>query len=91
MDTTLSAQEVAGLRSVSSGTIEQLQADIQNTFGFIPPFFAPAIHMPQVFENLWQQTLSAYIHNPLPASFKEKSLAFLCGSLLSHLPQLFPV
>ncbi len=77
MNTILSAQEVAGLNRVSLDAIEQLQTDIQNTFGFIPPFFAPAIHTPQVFENLWQQTLSAYVHNPLPVLFKEKLSAYL--------------
>ncbi|MBD2078341.1 response regulator [Leptolyngbya sp. FACHB-17] len=56
---------------------QQIKAEIEATLGFIPPFFEPAEPSPQVLENLWQQTLAAYIHNPLPALFKEKLSAYL--------------
>lgn len=56
---------------------EQFQAEIEDKFGFLPPFFIPALQNPQVLENLWQQTLSAYVNNPLPALFKEKLSAYL--------------
>ncbi|AFZ12051.1 PAS/PAC sensor signal transduction histidine kinase [Crinalium epipsammum PCC 9333] len=58
-------------------TSDQIKAEIQEKFGFVPPFFSPAESTPQVLENLWQQTLSAYIDNPLPALFKEKLSAYL--------------
>jgi len=58
-------------------TSQQIRAEIQSKFGFVPPFFEPAEHTPQVLENLWQQTLSAYVNNPLPALFKEKLSAYL--------------
>lgn len=58
-------------------TSEQIQLEIQNRFGFIPPFFSPAQHNPQVLSYLWHQTLSAYIENPLPSLFKEKLSAYL--------------
>ncbi|MBD2100038.1 PAS domain S-box protein [Leptolyngbya sp. FACHB-261] len=58
-------------------TSQQIQAEIQARFGFVPPFFAPAQQHPQVLENLWQQTVSAYLDNPLPALFKEKLAAYL--------------
>jgi len=58
-------------------TSEQIQAEIEEKFGFFPPFFSPALHNSQVLENLWQQTLIAYIHNPLSAVFKEKLSAYL--------------
>ncbi len=58
-------------------TREQIRAEIEATFGFFPPFFAPAETTPAILENLWQQTLSAYINNPLPALFKEKLFAYL--------------
>lgn len=45
--------------------------------GFVPPFFAPAFGTPDVLENFWRHTLSAYLDNPLPALFKEKLLAYL--------------
>ncbi|WP_096595457.1 GAF domain-containing protein [Calothrix sp. NIES-2098] len=56
---------------------EQIKAEIQAKFGFVPPFFEPAENTPQVLENLWQQTLSAYVNNPLPDLFKEKLSAYL--------------
>jgi len=52
-------------------------AEIRERFGFVPPFFEPAIEAPAVLENLWRQTLSAYVENPLPALFKEKLFAYL--------------
>jgi len=58
-------------------TSEQIQAEIEEKLGFFPPFFSPALHNSQVLENLWQQTLTAYIHNPLSAVFKEKLSAYL--------------
>ena len=57
-------------------TTEEIRSEITGKFGFIPPFFEPA-QSAQVLENLWQQTLSAYINNPLPALFKEKLSAYL--------------
>ena len=58
-------------------TSEQIRAEIEEKFGFVPPFFELAEQSPQVLENLWQQTLSAYVNNPLPALFKEKLSAYL--------------
>ncbi len=56
---------------------EEIVAEIRERFGFLPPFFAPALSSPALLENLWQQTLSAYVENPLPALFKEKLFAHL--------------
>jgi two-component system, cell cycle sensor histidine kinase and response regulator CckA len=56
---------------------KQIKAKIEEKFGFFPPFFAPALETPEILENLWQQTLSAYVNNPLPALFKEKLFAYL--------------
>jgi two-component system, cell cycle sensor histidine kinase and response regulator CckA len=56
---------------------EQIKAEIKTKFGFVPPFFEPAEPTPQILENLWQQTLSAYVNNPLPDLFKEKLSAYL--------------
>lgn len=58
-------------------TSEKIKAEIEAKFGFFPPFFAPALSNPQVLENLWQQTLTAYVNNPLPPLFKEKLNAYL--------------
>ncbi|MBD1807023.1 PAS domain S-box protein [Microcoleus sp. FACHB-SPT15] len=58
-------------------TSEQIKAEIEEKFGFFPPFFAPGEQTPQVLDNLWQQTISAYVDNPLPPLFKEKLSAYL--------------
>ncbi|WP_009632984.1 hybrid sensor histidine kinase/response regulator [Synechocystis sp. PCC 7509] len=58
-------------------TSAEIQAEIEEKFGFFPPFFSPALQNPQVLENLWQQTLIAYVSNPLSAVFKEKLAAYL--------------
>ena len=58
-------------------TSEQIKAEIEERFGFFPLFFIPALETPEVLENLWQQTLSAYVNNPLQALFKKKLLARL--------------
>ena len=58
-------------------TSDEIRAEIEGRFGFFPPFFAPAFPTPAVLENLWGQTLSAYLGNPLPALFKEKLNAYL--------------
>ncbi len=58
-------------------TSEEIKAEIEQKFGFFPPFFSPALQNPQVLENLWQQTLIAYVSNPLSAVFKEKLAAYL--------------
>ncbi|MBD2102765.1 PAS domain S-box protein [Leptolyngbya sp. FACHB-261] len=64
-------------KPASSRTSEQIRAEIQAKFGFVPPFFGPAEETPEVLENLWQQTLAAYVNNPLPALFKEKLSTYL--------------
>lgn len=61
----------------SARPVEEIKAEIEERFGFFPPFFAPALESPPVLSNLWQQTLSAYVNNPLPALFKEKLFAYL--------------
>ncbi|MBD1834624.1 PAS domain S-box protein [Cyanobacteria bacterium FACHB-472] len=58
-------------------TSDEIKAEIEGKFGFFPPFFEPALDTPQILENLWQQTLSAYVNNPLPSLFKEKLFAYL--------------
>lgn len=58
-------------------TSEQIQAEIEERLGFFPPFFAPAQPTPEILDNLWQQTLSAYLDNPLPPLLKEKLSAYL--------------
>lgn len=56
---------------------EEIKAEIESKLGFIPPFFEPAFETPDILENLWHQTLNAYLENPLPDLFKEKLAAML--------------
>jgi len=58
-------------------TITEIQAEILDKYGFVPTFFEPAIPTPTVLDNLWQQTKSADINNPLPSQFKQKLFAYL--------------
>src|SRR5919199_4128863 len=58
-------------------TSEQIKAEIEEKLGFFPPFFRPALQTPQVLENLWHQTMNAYLTNPLPDLFKERLSAYL--------------
>ena len=58
-------------------TIAEIKAEIVEEFGFFPAFFEPAIPTPTVLENLWQQTKSADINNPLPPLLKQKLWAYL--------------
>ncbi|HEY9833281.1 MAG TPA: PAS domain S-box protein [Stenomitos sp.] len=58
-------------------TSEQIKAEIEEKLGFFPPFFSPALQTPQVLENLWHQTMNAYLNNPLPDLFKERLSAYL--------------
>lgn len=50
---------------------------IKDRLGFIPPFFEPAASSPIVLENLWYQTRTAYLDNPIPDLFKEKLAALV--------------
>jgi PAS domain S-box-containing protein len=56
---------------------EQIKAEIERLFGFFPNFFHPALEAPEALEPFWQQTLAAYVNNPLPVVFKEKLFARL--------------
>jgi diguanylate cyclase (GGDEF)-like protein/PAS domain S-box-containing protein len=57
--------------------LERIRAEIQAQHGFIPPFFAPASDVPEVFASLWQQMRSSYLKAPIPALTKEKLFARL--------------
>src|SRR5262245_59320168 len=55
---------------------KKIKAEIEEQFGFFPPFFTPALETPEILDNLWRQTLSAYVNNPVPALFKERLFAY---------------
>jgi PAS domain S-box-containing protein len=78
-------------------TADQIRAEIQQRFGFVPSFFGPAEEAPGLLEPLWRQTVSAYFENPLPLLFKQRLLAYLgryCAgpySLVCHSCALRPL
>ncbi len=79
MKAVLSNNEAARLEALRHPmrTSEEIKVEIEEKFGFFPPFFGPAQANPQVLENLWQQTMNAYVNNPLSPLFKEKLSAYL--------------
>ena len=50
---------------------------IARQLGYFPAFLLPAINSSLILGNLMQQTLSAYVNNPLPDIFKEKLFVYL--------------
>lgn len=58
-------------------SVLEIKAEIEARLGFIPPFYEPAFDAPQVLRNLWSQTVSAYLDNPLPTVFKEQLAAYI--------------
>jgi signal transduction histidine kinase len=58
-------------------TSARIVEEIESQLGFFPPWFVPALSNPNLLDNLWQQTLSGYINNPLPSLFKEKVFAYV--------------
>ncbi|MGB5969318.1 MAG: EAL domain-containing protein [Spirulinaceae cyanobacterium] len=58
-------------------TTRQIKAEIEAQLGLFPPFFAPALDNPEILASLRQQTLSAYVENPLPDLLKEKFCTYL--------------
>ena len=48
------------------------RTEIIKELGYFPAFLIPAINSSLIYRSLVQQTLFAYINNPLPARFKEK-------------------
>lgn len=63
--------------NLQSRTSNEIKIEIESQLGFFPPFFEPALGLPVILENLWQQTLNGYIRNPLPELFKENLAACL--------------
>jgi signal transduction histidine kinase len=84
-------------RADTRGRCDALLQQIEQRFGFIPTFFEPAAEQQEVLSNLWHQTLTAYVDNPLPELFKEKLSAYLsryCAvsyCLVCHSCSLFPL
>ena len=56
---------------------KRITAKIIDRLGFFPSFLVSAIETPAILESLWEQTLTAYIDNPLPELFKEKLFVFV--------------
>ncbi|MEM7590255.1 MAG: ATP-binding protein [Cyanobacteria bacterium P01_A01_bin.83] len=53
------------------------KTEIIKQLGYFPAFLIPAISSSLIYRSLVQQTLFAYINNPLPARFKEKLFVIL--------------
>ena len=53
------------------------KTEIIKQLGYFPAFLIPAINSSLIYQSLVQQTLFAYINNPLPPQFKEKLFVIL--------------
>ncbi len=53
------------------------KTEIIKQLGYFPAFLIPAISSSLIYRSLVQQTLFAYVNNPLPARFKEKLFVIL--------------
>lgn len=53
------------------------KTEIAKQLGYFPAFLLPAINSSLILRSLIQQTLSAYVNNPLPNIFKEKLFVYL--------------
>ena len=53
------------------------KTEIIKQIGYFPAFLLPAIDSSLIYDSLVQQTLFAYINNPLPIEFKEKLFIIL--------------
>ncbi|GIF13400.1 sensor histidine kinase [Actinoplanes teichomyceticus] len=62
---------------IAGRSIDQIRAEIEDRFGFFPPFFTPALDRAATLDNLWQQTLRSYIDNTLPSLWLEQLFAVL--------------
>ena len=57
--------------------LHSTKTKIAQQLGYFPAFLIPAIDSSLIFRSLVQQTLSAYVNNPLPQLFKEKLFVYL--------------
>ncbi|CAN5620587.1 hypothetical protein BH10CYA1_BH10CYA1_57390 [soil metagenome] len=72
----LSTQMKSGISTANADSM-QIVKEMEARFGFFPPFFEPALPFPLILKNLWVQTLTSYVDNPLPELFKEKLAAYV--------------
>ncbi|BCL79844.1 HAMP domain-containing histidine kinase [Ktedonobacteria bacterium brp13] len=70
--------------NTSDSTQEQVLNEIQQHYGFIPPFFAGIVNTDGLLNSFWQETQQLYINNPFPQPFKE--LLFIYLSYCCHVP-----
>ncbi len=56
---------------------EQIQQEMEQSLGFVPPLFESVLDKPDILEPFWHQARHAWIQNPLPAHFKEMLIAYL--------------
>jgi signal transduction histidine kinase len=61
----------------NQSTISSLLDNIQEYFGFVPPFFTTVQDNIELLDSLWHQTRVTYINNPLPPVVKEKIFIYL--------------
>jgi hypothetical protein len=64
-------------------SVDQIRKEITDLFGYFPPFFVPALGDLELLNSIWEETLTKYVKNKLPAFQKELLFAYLskeCGN-----------
>ncbi|TWT76453.1 Sensor histidine kinase LiaS [Planctomycetes bacterium CA13] len=56
---------------------DQLESEIAGRLGIYPSFYQVGENQPEIVTNLWEQTLFAYLDNPIPDGFKERLFVYL--------------
>ena len=62
---------------MNHANLSSAKTEIIKQLGYFPAFLIPAINSSLIYRSLVQQTLFAYINNPLPVQFKEKLFVVL--------------
>ncbi|CAN5653881.1 hypothetical protein BH10BDE1_BH10BDE1_26590 [soil metagenome] len=61
-----------------------IERDIRDRLGSLPRFFVPAREEAAILNGLWQQTLSGFLENPIPAEFKLKLASALARAPVGY-------
>jgi signal transduction histidine kinase len=76
--------EESAMLNTDNNIHEHALNEIQQHYGFIPPFFAGTATTDVLLNSFWLETQQLYINNPFPQPFKE--LLFIYLSYCCHIP-----
>jgi hypothetical protein len=59
--------------ALTDSAASELKRRVVERFGVLPNFFRLASETPEITEKMWGFAQAAYLDNPLPSVFKERS------------------